>query len=957
MKNLHYLFAFAAFIASFAIGACTPDTPEPGPGAGTSVEVLVGEPTAATVEITVKTSGVKEFAYILDKDIVASAILAGGTKFEVENAEGISQTKVFIQALEPSTSYKVYFAFRLANNKIYEKVESVEFTTGNYGENVLTVVERKYDGFAVHVQIPNEVKERKNALRYTTSSLPMYNYTRLEGAMDIDKLLWNAGQYTTTDKTIRYDEYYNYERDENGNIVENGASFSDPKVPGEPGIFLVGEYGYMEDKNEAMFIIDEEGDGIFDKLVSLFDHDGDDLYDNVEDVMTEDSKYAQVWPFPAGWSLGYYRPMYDFLAWANERGTSEYDEDKYWNGYFERLYIDTLQPETLQGNVDIKVTNLSPVDATITFTADEDVMFYNIFICTESEYETQVMPLLDNNEDYLRWFVGSYFAMMTFGTQTSADQVSTLYLNAAEWGKLGWFQDTKGMAGQEIRVMVAGMGDQEGKAQCFNSIKFTLPEVTLPKPDVVITPIDTKDPYSFKFNIKNPNWATNPITEAYFACNYVREFDQILKQYSYTELLKSMGNPLHKDQAAMQAINSEAGFDFVMSSREDATSRLALLVYNREGSSNNPDATGSTAVAEATTIKANYPARVNSDLFTTLLGEWEATAPMKQWVAPTETTEGYWKSIGNYTSPVTIAAGVEYPEELSSEVYDLYKEWGISRDKTDALFEDFVKKARDYNNRTRGFNRLLCLGYNFADPTYNLDVVQTPYDLFISSEFSVATVDDMFYDFGPKWNLEIDEQGNVTLPINIEREFPLSSFYYGIDYTFYMLAIGDSSYLGAPVYGNNGKLVCDSRFPVEVSDDGNTITIKPIIYSNTDNNGETVVVDTYYPCVAQLQYGQATPLNPRVCGDVVLKRKAGASKSSVVANNSVGKGAAQSVKSFGKAPKPMQRTFSVTPLVVDESKVAKPIIRETPYDNSPEAYHARVRALFKKIYGFDFPAK
>ena len=955
MKNLHYLFAFAAFIASFAIGACTPDTPEPGPSADTSVEVLVGEPTAATVEITVKTSGVKEFAYILDKDVVASAILAGGTKFEVKNTEGVSETKVNIQGLEPSTSYSVYFAFRLANNKIYDKVERVEFTTGNYGDNVLTVVERNYDGFAVHIQIPNEVKERKSALRYATASLPMYNYSKQQGTMEIEMLLHNGIQYTTTDTTVRYNEYYNYERDEDGNIVEGGADYSDPKVPGEPGIFLVGEYGYMDDKSECMFLIDEEGDGTFDKLVSLYDHDGDDLYDNVEDVMTEKSKYAQIWPYPAGWPKGYYRPMYDFLAWANDQGKEDFDVEKYWTGYYEKLYVETLQPETLQGNVDIKVTNMTPVDATITFTADEDVLFYNIIICTESEYETQILPLLDNNEEHLRWFVGSYFAMMSFGSEVSTDQVSTVHLNHAEWAD-GWFNDTKGMAGQEIRVMVTGMGDQDGKTQCFNSIKFTLPEITLPKPDVVITPVDTKDPYSFAFNIKNPNWATNPITEAYFACNYVREFDQILKQYSYTELLKSMGNPLHNNQEAIQAINSDAGFNFVMSSRENATSRLALLVYNWEGSSNNPDATGSTAVAETTTIKANYPARSESELFTTLLGEWEATAPMKQWIAATETTEGYWKNVGNYTSPVTIAAGVEYPEDLSSEVYDLYKEWGIDRDKTDALYDDFKKKARDYNNRTRGFNRLLCLGYNFADPAYNMGVVQTPYDLFVSSEFSVATVDDMFYDFGPKWNFEIDEEGNVTLPINIEREYPLSAFYYGIDYTFYMLAIGDSSYMGGPVYGSNGKLVLDSRFPVEVSNDGNTITIKPIIYNYTDANGQPAV-ETYYPCVAQLQYGQATPLNPRVCGDVVLKRKAGASKSAVAANKSVGKDAAQSVKSFGKAAKPMQRTYSVTPLVVDESKVAKPIVRENAYDNSPEAYHARVRALFKQMYGFDFPAK
>jgi hypothetical protein len=248
----------------------------------------------------------------------------------------------------------------------------------------------------------------------------------------------------------------------------------------------------------------------------------------------------------------------------------------------------------------------------------------------------------------------------------------------------------------------------------------------------------------------------------------------------------------------------------------------------------------------------------------------------------------------------------------------------------------------------------LCLGFNFAHPDYNLGVVQTPWDLFISDEFSVATVSDMFYDFGPKWNLEIDAEGNVWLPIDIEREFPTSAFYYGIDYTFYMLAIGNSSYMGAPVYDNTGKMLLDSRFPVEVSADGNTITIKPIVYNYNDANGQPAV-ETYYPCVAQIQYGQATPLNPRVCGDVVLKRKAGAKTAS--ANPAVGKAAVKSVASFGDAPKAKQRTFSVTPLVVEESKVAKPIVRKTPYDNSPEAYHARVRALFKQMYGFDFPAK
>lgn len=940
MKNFtRTLLAMFAVVAGFAIGACTPDPQNPAQGGKTIAEVLLGEPKATSIEITVKTQGIKEFAYVIDKDRDATAILAGGEKTTIENSNSLTEHKIEIMGLEASSSHKIYFAFRAKEyNKILER-QVVEFTTTGYGENVLTVVDRKVDGFAIHVQVPAEVKERGNALRYSTSSLPMYNYGKREGGMEIDMLLFNAQQFTTTDKTIYYDEEHNYELDENGNIVENGAEYSDPKVPGEPGIFLIGEYSYMDDPDEI--VVYEDGEV---KTISISETD------------PEYEKYITkaIWSFPAGWSNGYYMPMYDFKSWINEYGTDSYDTEKYWTGYYEKLQVMTLEPETMDANVAIAVTNKTPIDATITFYADEEVILYNIFICTDDEYQMNVLPLLDNNEEYMRWFVGSYFALMSFGTHTTMDPVTELHLNKEEWEN-GWFLDTKGYAGQKFHVFVAGMGDNHGTTQCFNHAEFTLPEVTLPKPEIIITPVENKnDPYSATFNVKNPNYGTNDVKQVYFACNYVREFDQILKEYSYTDLLKSMGNPLHGDLNAIEQINSAEGFNFTVSSRENATTRLAMLVYNWEGSSNNPDATASTAVAEVTTPKANYPTHVDSDLFEKLCGEWEAKAPMQTYVAATETEPEYWKPVGDYTSDVTIASGIECPESLSEDVYDLYAEWGISRDKTDALFEEFQSMAKDYNNRTRGFNRLLCLGYNFTDHEYNLGRVQTPYDLFVSDEFSVATVADMFYDFGPKWNLEIDADGNVWLPINIEREFPLSAFYYGIDHTFYMLAAGNKSYLGAPVYGNDGNLVVDSRFPVEVSEDYNTITIKPIVYNYKDKNGDAAV-ETYYPCVAQLQAGMATPLNPRVCGDVVLTRKSGAKRAA--ANASVGASASVPVKSLGEAPVPVQRTYSVTPLTIDESKMIKPIIRKEAYDNSEEAFHARVRALFKKTYGVDFPAK
>ncbi|MBR2429827.1 MAG: hypothetical protein IKB15_07655 [Alistipes sp.] len=936
MKNFtNYFIATLAIVAGFAMSACTPDNIEDGKKGKTSVELTVGDITPNGATITVTTEGIKQYAYIKsDEPRDAAAIFVGGEKVTIEATDVATTKEIKIQGLEPNTSYNYYFAFRKANNDIYDEVKCAEFTTTGYGDNVLTVVERKLDGFAIHVQVPEEVKERGNALRYSTSSLPMYNYSKIEGGMELDMLLYNAQQFTTEDKTVRYDEYHSYERDEDGNVIENGAAYSDPKVPGEPGVFLIGEYGYMDDPNEMVVYMDGEV-----KTVSVSEEDPE-FINYISNA---------IWSYPAGWSAGYYMPMYDWKRWIEEakNNPDSYDPEKYWTGYYEKLYISTQEPETLAGNVEIKVTDKTPIDACITFTPSDDVLFYNYFICTESEYQNQIMPLLDNNEEHLRWFVGSYFAMMTFGTDAGSGVTE-------QWLKDDWFLDTKGLAGQQIRVLVSGIGDNDGTKQCFNSLTFTMPEVTLPKPDVVITPIEDDDPYIASFLIKNPD-LSNPITEAYFACNYVREFDQVLKEYSYTQLLQEMGNPLHVDKTAIEQINSEKGFVFSIASRENATTRLAMLVYNWEGSGNNPDTPGSQAVAEYTTPKANYPVRVNSDLFTTLCGEWEATAPMKEWVAETEESEGYWKDIANYTSPITIASGIEYPETLSDEVYDIYEEWGISRDKTDELYEEFVALAKDYNNRTRGFNRLLCLGFNFADPAYMLNVVQTPYDLFISDEFSSATVADMFYDFGPKWNLEIDQNGKVWLPINIEREFPMSTFYYGIDYTFYMLAVGEKSYMGSPVYNQNGELICDSKFPVEVSEDGNTITIKPIIYNYKDSAGNDAV-ETYYPCVAQLQYGMATPLNPRVNGDIVLKRK-GASAQSAKANASVGKANVQSVESFGEAPQPMQRTYSMTPLTIDPAKVRTRNVRETPIDNSEEAYHARVRKLFKQTYGFDFPAK
>ena len=131
-----------------------------------------------------------------------------------------------------------------------------------------------------------------------------------------------------------------------------------------------------------------------------------------------------------------------------------------------------------------------------------------------------------------------------------------------------------------------------------------------------------------------------------------------------------------------------------------------------------------------------------------------------------------------------------------------------------------------------------------------------------------------------------------------------------------------------------------------VSDDKNTLTIKPIVYKN--DKGE--VIDTYYPCVAQLQMGMATPLNPRVEGEVVLTRK-GVSTQSKVANKSFGQTTSKAIESMGEAPVPMKRSFTMTPMNPESMKVINRFVVENPIEAGSEAFHKRARAYVESVYG------
>ena len=184
----------------------------------------------------------------------------------------------------------------------------------------------------------------------------------------------------------------------------------------------------------------------------------------------------------------------------------------------------------------------------------------------------------------------------------------------------------------------------------------------------------------------------------------------------------------------------------------------------------NAEKTETLKVTAATTPAKPVPARVESNLFTSLLGEWEVSYSLVQFNN---------KEVSIYNAKVTIAQGAD---DASADYY-------------------------------RSHNRLVIQGWPFnveADGTHSPMPYYSPADLKDASSYWANNPQLALRDFGPKVFLEIGEGDVVTMPSSRGEYF----YNWASDGTFY--------FFGADI--QNG-FTAPATFPVTVSADGNTITI------------------------------------------------------------------------------------------------------------------------------------
>ena len=789
------------------------------------VSISVYEVGANYVDLAVQTNQPCELAYVItteQTEMTPYEIFRSGTVLDVEET-----TLVKIEdELSNSTSYHLYVAVKL-NDTEYSEVKHFEFTTSDVEfTNLLTVVNTQYDGYQMRITLPESTKAAGNAIRWKQCCIMMYNYMMQQGNDDYSLLLYNGQSFTTEDATLIYSEeqnWYQTGEDSDGDGEIDMDTQWNPISPGEPVVFVAGEFRWMEDTPE---------------------YKNDYFY------------------FPGGWPDGYYLPMIDvdmYMSlirnnYVELNGTDLISPvDAAWTGAFQRKFFRTKVPGSLDNNVDVQCVDASPVNLTFELYPEEGVEQYAFGVFDDNTYQNQVLPLLNGNPELMQWAVTSYFAAYTFGTKAASGPVraelTTFY-----------YQDAI-KENTDYHVFVTAMGDQAGTTQSFRQYTFSTTAKVLDEPVVEVTPVKNETtPFKAAFNIKCTTYQGNPLVQAYYASNYVRDWELAVNEgLTYFNILK--GGDKFTD-AELEQINSEEGLTVYVPSIDGEATRFAVLGYNEEYTHN--DISGfqyiedCPAVATVTTpFYSDYSIEnipwINPSVFDSFLGEWTATATLHNGTTGTRYV---------HQSQVTLVNNLEdYPSSLPMEVYELYERFGWEMDEVDAYYSKFKEHAEIYaEKRLANMNRILGLGW-MDDDSYDRLTLRNPYDLFVAEDYNAFDVSSIYNDFGPKWYLEAYEDPEtfeVRFRIPVDQNFLPPAAAWSVP--FYLAALDPETDQGFTDPDVDGELY----FPVEYDEVNDVVTIKPFVYNDV----------TYYPNIIGYDdnYLGGLILENPVVSEIVLTR-------------------------------------------------------------------------------------
>ena len=427
-------------------------------------------------------------------------------------------------------------------------------------------------------------------------------------------------------------------------------------------------------------------------------------------------------------------------------------------------------------------------------------------------------------------------------------------------------------------ISVVGVYAEDASVLSFDTLHVTLTKSTKPAAVVEITqgtnPEGEVTPNLVWFNIKS---ADKSVYGAKHIANYTKEVQKMINQgYTYEELLSWYGADLTEED--IQAINSDAGLTLCISSMEDMESTLIIGAYNEE-----EGMTVYTGVARSAALPALAP--VDSPLFEELKGEWTAriiqTHSETLWMSD-ESMENWWTVDSTWvdTTYTTLSLGADFDkspatfdetDENYSAAYETHYynalEKGVTEEEADeyakaqvaAQFAQYKDAVVKYEEKYKSQNYILGLGLDA------LHSFATPWDLFCSSDYVAYDVEEIFYAYGPKLFFQVQEDGSLFLLGDATVTYlpPVAGWNY-----YDVLLMGYN-----PTYANEGMYYTGS-YPVEISEDKNTLVIKGI-----EAEGEY-----FYPALGSMGYGWPEFFT-KTTEDIVLTRGADATRATKIEFN------------------------------------------------------------------------
>ena len=570
----------------------------------------------------------------------------------------------------------------------------------------------------------------------------------------------------------------------------------------------------------------EEGDGgffihpgsAFTVMIAECDAEGNLLYEQNPNVdFGEDDWNGEVWgPMAPATRAG--------VTTAPRMGayTEEpwYTDDFYPTGLYARQNL-LAALEMVESKVDVELVKKTERRIKIRCTADEDVQY--------------VVAPFEKNQ---------YNELINLVTEDAIASTLLEYFGAEQYSGTMDFEIDENWIYPEIDstyiISVIGVYADDASVLSHDTLHVTLTKSTLPVAEVVIkgceNPNGEPTPNLVWFNIKSVG--ETPVYAAKHIANYTKDVVKELSYgFTYADLITYYGSPLSEED--VQAINSEEGLYLSLYSLEDAENTLIIATYNEEEGE---------AVYTGVSRAAALPVlpEVNSTLFEDLKDDWTARVirikseydyDIWDYVYSRDTVYTTISLGGSFdNSPETFDANHEaYNVIYESYVMSALDKGASEEEAAEAAekrvaeqFAEYKRMVKKYEEKYKGQNYILGLGLEAAH-TY-----ATPWDLFCSPEYSAYDAEELFYAYGPKLFFQVQEDGTLSLlgDANILSLPPVAAW----GWYEYVLA------------GNNpddSSIFYSGAFPVEISDDKNTLVIKGV-----EEQGMM-----FYPAIGYLDWG------------------------------------------------------------------------------------------------------